>query len=232
MSDTPRDPTNEHDERDERLAALLETEPLDEVTRARLVRTAMAAIDSGDAAEGGGSRRAGSRLRWLSAAAAIVVVLAVGLAVFARNDSDSEPTAARASRVPSTPSLDTTTDLTIDPEAADGLEFRDVSNLRRLGELGDVGSAAKLRRAIAGAEASAPARESKASDEAAQATSVLPRAATTGGCVPSLPGDVVGFGSGTAHGQAVTVYLVKRKDGSRVAVTVDANCTTGEPVPI
>src|SRR3954451_15341355 len=95
MNDAPRDPT---DARDERIAARLEAEPLDDLTRARLVRTAMAASEPGAAATARKRATSGSRLRWLGVAAAIVLVLAVGVAVFARTNSDSAPTAARASR--------------------------------------------------------------------------------------------------------------------------------------
>ena len=55
--------------RDERLAAWLEPEPLDEVTRRRLVSTAMR------------ETRPSHAFRWIATAAAIVVVLAGGLAL-------------------------------------------------------------------------------------------------------------------------------------------------------
>src|SRR3954449_6542907 len=92
MSDISRDPT---DERNERIAARLETEPLDDVTRARLVRAAMDAAASEASSSAADAPRSRTRLRWLSVAAAVVVVLAVGFAVLARHDSGSGPTAAR-----------------------------------------------------------------------------------------------------------------------------------------
>src|SRR5687768_7519992 len=82
MSDSLPDPT---DVRDERIAALLETEPLDELTRARLVRTAMDASTpvSTPASESPWARRS----RWIGAAAAVVLLGVVLVGVFARQQT-------------------------------------------------------------------------------------------------------------------------------------------------
>ncbi len=231
MSATPRDPTNEHDERDERLAALLETEPLDEITRARLVRTAMAAIDSGDAAHG-----AGSRLRWLSAAAAIVVVLAVGLAVFVRNDSGSQNASTQSAKA-----LRPNDEIEVLPWESVGTgPDRIASSLPQLGDLGDVGSRAMLRQAVTAAlPAHAQAFEergqtvspSAAADAAVSALpSVVEVDCPAGARPPS--GTTIAVGTGTVHGKSVSVWVVEQADGDRVAFAVDGGCVVGKPVPI
>ena len=221
MSETPRDPT---DERDERIAALLQTEPLDDLTRTRLVRNAMTASAPEAPSSGAAPSRARSGRRWLAVAAAVVVVLAVGLAVFVRTDSDSEPSAARSSRTPSPEQLDTT--------AAGDLEHQAFSGrAASLGDLGDVSTRALLRRAATTATATATDRAPKASDEAAGAITALPQTVTTE-CVPALRGDVVAVGTGTDRGTPVTVYVVRHQDGSLAAVTVDSDCAVGKPVPL
>jgi hypothetical protein len=220
MSHPPPDPPDEREQRDESLAARLAVEPLDDVTRTRLVRAAMDAAVPEAPPSAGRAPRSRSRRRWLSAAAAVVVVLAVGIAVLTRHDSGSGPTAARVTPGSAVPN--------------DGVETQQLSVLggvRALGDLGDVGRATTLRRAVAAAATAAPSSAAKGADEAAGATTALPRAAIPT-CTPSLPGDVVAVGTGTAHGKPVTVYVVEHKDGSRAAVVVRDNCAIGEEVPL
>jgi hypothetical protein len=212
MSDTPRDPT---DERDERIATLLETEPLDEVTRARLVRNAMAAAP-----------RAHSKTRWLAVAAALVLVLAVGLAVVVRDDSSSKPTAARSAPAPEDKAAGSP--MALAPERGSSAFAITPSDL---GDLGNVSSAAMLRRAVNAAEAAAPASAPASADVAARSAGSAPQAVTTS-CTAALPGAVAAVGTGTSHGKPVTVYVVERKDGSRAAVVVGADCDVGKPVPL
>ncbi len=69
------------DARDERLTGWLAVEPLDEVTRRRLVSTALAAAAEPDADAAHGATRRPHAARWIATAAAIVVVLVVGLAL-------------------------------------------------------------------------------------------------------------------------------------------------------
>ncbi len=219
MSDSPRDPT---DVRDERLAVRLETEPLDEVTRARLVRIALAA--TAETTTTSQPSRWSARTRWLAVAAALVVVLAVGLAVVLRDDSGSEPTAARAPKTGASESRSRS--------AADSSEldqnFSTDSGIRPLGDLGDVGSTPKLRQAVTAAGTDAPSA-SPLSERSAQAAATPAAAAP---CVIKPRGTIVATGSGTAQGEAVAVYVVERPNGSRVAVTVGPNCTVGKPVTL
>ena len=141
MSDSPHDST---DQRDERLAALLQPAPLDEVTRARLVHAAMDASEAHTEAAQDETPRSRSRARWFAVAAAVVLVIAVGITtVITRDDAGSGPTAARASRPPTLP-FESTTDLTISPEALRSAELRIIDTQVALGDLGDVGTNAKL----------------------------------------------------------------------------------------
>ena len=211
------------DRRDERLAERLRVEPLDDVTRARLVRTAMAATPSAAP-----SKRP-VRSRVLGIAAALVLVLAVGLAVFARNGSDSSttPTAARA------------------PKAADelsqGLSFSTWDDAVTLGDLGDVGSNGALRRAVLAADAfdtlGEPGEAVTAAPSAAAAapqSDAALRVITTACDTSAIDrlGEVVALGAGTVDGAPVTVYVVDRRNGSRVAVVLGPNCAIGKPVPL
>ena len=72
---------------------------------------------------------------------------------------------------------------------------------------------------------------SKSSGQDEQAATTLPRTTTTV-CADAPRGEIVGVGTGTAHGKAVTVYVLKRPDGTRVAVVVDADCAVGERVKL
>src|SRR5262249_38315256 len=82
------------DQRDERIATWLEAEPLDELTRRRLVAGAMQA--TAEAPSSAPSRRA---WRWIATAAVIVVVLVGALAVFtARGGDESRLSDARQQR--------------------------------------------------------------------------------------------------------------------------------------
>jgi len=132
----------EPDRRDERVATLLAVEPLDEVTRRRLVRTAVASAPS---------RR--PRLALVApVAAAIVVGLVVG-AVLVNRPDDPTPTAAPATTAGPEPRA-----------AGDGVPNEAVAAPPALGDLGDVTDPATLRQSLA------TARESEAADKAASSS--------------------------------------------------------------
>ena len=92
------------DARDERLAAWLESEPLDDVTRRRLVSTAMR------------ETRSSRAVRWIATAAAIVVVLVGGLALLTAQGGNDEREAATPAL---TPANDRATAGTTTPPFAD-----------------------------------------------------------------------------------------------------------------
>jgi hypothetical protein len=228
MSDSPRDPT---DVRDEVLAARLAVEPLDDVTRARLVRTAMAASEPGAQDATGGRPGSRSRLRWLAVAAAIVALLAVGLTVVVRDDSGSGPSAARASKAADAP-----TRSGAQSELALGTTdqaFSGRSDVQVLGALGDVGTKAKLRKAVANVTPppEAPAAAVIAVPDDAPLRSTISVGCDTAAAVQDL-GRPIAVGGGTLRDQPVTVYVVQRPNGTLVAVTISSDCKTGKPVPL
>jgi negative regulator of sigma E activity len=231
MTDDPRDPT---DARDINVAARLETEPLDDVTRARLVRAAMAASAPEDAVPAGvGPSRWPARVRRLAVAAAVVAVAAVGLSVILRDDPDSAPTASRAESRADSKATDELRERLASPSVTNGGASADAAGAQSLrvgsglGDLGNVGTAARLRRAIAAvapeADTSAAATASAPSPESAQ----LSACATT---AAARLGRVVAAGTGTVDGDPVSVFVVERSNGKRVAVVVDAACNAREPV--
>src|SRR5262249_60748355 len=78
-------------ERDSDLASWLEVDPLDEVTRRRLVTTALR--ESGDPA-----KRPSRAWRWIAAAAALVIVVTTGVALLTADGGDDEQRANHSDR--------------------------------------------------------------------------------------------------------------------------------------
>jgi len=187
------------DQRDERIATWLEPEPLDELTRRRLVAGAMQA-SSREAPSSGGSRRA---WRWIATAAVIVVVLVGALAVFTAqsgnesqlSDARKQPGQSRDQTQQSSPALGAASS----PIDVGGFGNLDVpANLRRLRT-----ALAHPRRAAVvpsnGGEAGSPSNE-----------------LSTAACRDQLPaGTIIAVGSGTLDGRRALVVLTDRGDGSR-----------------
>ena len=92
------------DRRDERIGAWLEPEPLDEVTRRRLVSTAMQRGRDRrlrpEREAGRDDRRSSVTLRWIATAAAIVALLVGALALFTARGGNDEPQAAAPVHTP------------------------------------------------------------------------------------------------------------------------------------
>ena len=195
------------DARDPRTAAWLAVEPLDEVTRARLVRAALAAADRPAEEPGGdGSGRAPHRTaRFLALAAALLVVLVVGLAVVVRRTSnDPTPTAADAPRAKAAPEAAQA------PSAggSGGTAEADATPtaLPALGELGDVSTEAALSAAVAPRAA-----------VATRTFGIVPACAVEAGRSLGTP---VAAGTGTIDGKPATVVFVQRPDGLSGAIAV------------
>lgn len=137
MSDDPTpggpgpDP-EEGDDRDERLAALLAVAPLEDHTRARLVRRALDAAPA--------RRRRPALL--LSAAAALLVIVVTGAAILTSGGGGQTSRAARRA-APTTPVAGSQAGIPA-PGSAAQVAPRD------LGAVGDVTNPARLRRAVAG----------------------------------------------------------------------------------
>jgi hypothetical protein len=184
------------DERDERIAALLPVEPLDDVTRRRLVSTAMR------------SQGTARQARRLMAAAAVVFVLVAGAGVAIAVGGGSDTSSSTAAREQAKAAL----------PAGDGTESFS-QQARDVGDFGDLGVAAnvdRLRRAFdaAGPLSVKPASPSNAASAAGQATAndqagsdALVSRFRALGCSPSTlpPGTVVALASGTLDGHPVIV---------------------------
>jgi len=224
---TPLRPPDADDGLDPRFDGLVEVAPLDEVTRARLVRTALAGADeqAPDGEGGQGPERPPARkplARILAVAAALLVVLVVGLAVLVpRGSDDSRPTALdvpsdSAKRAgptaPLTPDASAAPTAEAAPSAGSESAVLDAPSaslaLPSLGDLGDVSNATRLARA-------ASARLTRPFD----ATTV-----TVSGCAASAGnafGTPVAAGTGTIDGRrAVVVVVAAQPAGSRAVVAV------------
>lgn len=182
------------DARDPQVATWLEVEPLDDVTRRRLVSTA---LREGAAPEAPAPARPSKAWRWIAAAAVIVVVLVAGLALLTANGGHDERQATRRTAAEAT------------PKATEGP--------RDVGDFGDLDQAANLqalRDALSGSEGTrlgAPAVPApQAATDAAGSGSF-----STSGCSRGVLGTVLAQGTGTLDGRAVTVVLSRAADGKR-----------------
>lgn len=207
------------DRRDERIGAWLETEPLDDVTRRRLVSTALRERDAGP--ERQGPSRA---LRWIATAAAIVALLVGGLALFtARGGNDEQ----RASAPVHTPEEDggsaRSSGGLADTAAPQAAQVAPVD----VGDFGDLSRAANLARARTALERGlAPAAADSTSKSAATPDAESPAPGGAGASLPTLAcadrlpdGVVTAVARGTLDGRPAIVALTVLPDGNR---SVDA----------
>jgi hypothetical protein len=222
---TPPEPDSADGARDERMAARLAVEPLDDVTRRRLVNTAIRST--------GTARHA----RRLIGAAAAVVVLVVGAGVVVAvgsGDDGTTPSAARDKTASLLPQADAARAFTVESDASGVGDF---------GDLGVTANVDRLRRAF---DAAGLAAESKRGTAAASAPSAAVgtdgKLSTTEGsdalvarlralrCAPtSLPsGTVVAVASGTLTGSPVIVVDLVSAGGSHSfhAIAVDSCAVT------
>jgi hypothetical protein len=132
----PRPPRPPADGRDLRVAAWLAVDPLDEVTRGRLVRAALDATESASAPTRPARRLAAA----VAVAAALLVILLVGLAVLVPRTEDTRPTALDAPAGKRAAGVDAA------PESA-GASVPAVLVLPSIGDLGDVSTPDRLARA-------------------------------------------------------------------------------------
>lgn len=204
--------------RDERLAELLEVEPLDEVTRRRLVARALEV-----SATAGVRPDEGRRWRLLAAVAAVVVVVVVGIGVLLAvpggdgGDTDvalrngrakseqraTEPgTSAGEDSAASAPAADpragpSEESGSLDQSTAADFEGRD---------LGDLTGRAGRDRAVAAAAAVTAPEGNR--EEFAAATAAIP-------CSSEIATRDVLVGRGSYEGRAAFVVLRPRDDGTR-----------------
>jgi hypothetical protein len=185
-------PTDESDDRDERIASLLEVPPLDEVTRRGLVTRALAGGDE--------RRRPRSRRLLVPAAAALVVLvlLSVGALVLVTRGDDNGGTAARSTPAePQAPKDSGPAGEAAEPSPA---------GISDLGDLGELSETTDLRRRVA------EALRQAAPIERAAAPACLDRA-LTGSPAPSA------YGTGS-HGGRPVLVLVLPSRGDRMTVVL------------
>lgn len=175
--------------RDEHVASLLEVPPLDDVTRQRLVTRALTGAEQ---------RRARvPRVLWPAAAALVVLILVgVGVFVLVNRSGDDGGTAAR-----STPAAPDTRQS--EPHAGEA-----DASLADLGDLGDLTDEAELRRQLA------VARRDPSPTERGAAPACLDRAAV-GNPAPEA------FATGTHGGRPVLVLVLPSSGDSTTAVLLD-----------
>ena len=191
------------DARDERLAAWLEPEPLDDVTRRRLVSTAMR------------ETRPSHAVRWIAAAAAIVVVLVGGLALLTANGGNDERQAATPVLTPGSERSKAADSAA--PEAATAADGAvDVGDF---GDLDRADNLARLRTALQTGAASSFASTSDAASAGASA------ALSSSNCAAVFPaGTILAQGRGTIDGRAAIVLLTERGGTRSVDAVLEDRC--------
>lgn len=218
------------DARDPRTAEWLAVEPLDEVTRTRLVRAALAETDAaptpGHAVADEPDRSPNRAFRFFAVAAALLMILVVGIAVLVPRGSDeSTPT---ASDLPSAERVapEAAQAPASDPSGSSGSSGATApadaaAPLSPIGSLGDVSTKALLR---------AKARSLR--DPLFAQPTVLPLACAVEAA--RALGVPVAAGTGTVAGEPATVILVERAERrgtlASAIVVVDRSCRPGPSV--
>ena len=186
------------DERPE-IAEWLRVEPLDDVTRRRLVGTALRESE----APGVHERKRQSRAwQWIGAAAALVVVLVVGLALLSAEGGNDEPQATRAPAA-------------IVPKSELG-----TTGVGDFGDLDRAANLASLRRALSdrvtGAASSAPAAGAAAAADSTFGSASGSHSNSSLTCSDDLPhgATIAATGTGTLDGRPTTVLLLRGSDGT------------------
>lgn len=224
----PTPPTGPDDrsdpDRDPRVAGWLAVEPLDDVTRTRLVGTALAgaaAASSADTADARtaagdpavtpiGPRRRSPYATLVSVAAAVLVALVVVGAVLLPGDGDDSTRTAKGT--PPTASASAASGQAGDSARApqdSALAEADAVPLAlpSLGDLGDVSTEARLARA---------ARVAFAAGPNASTTPVIGCAVTEAGAL----GTPAAAGTGTIDGRPAVIVVVAGGSGANAAVAV------------
>ncbi len=195
----------------ERLRGLLDVEPLDELTRRRLVTTAVRA-----------SAPPSRSRRWVAAAAAVVVlVIGGGVALLvAGGDDTTTPTALNDLGKSATPN-------TTPPNATPGSPTAEaVTAPVDAGDFGDLSDARNLARARASLGADSPLRSTGQADNATAPSS---GASATSGlaafpCADELPeGTVVAAGTGRFGSRDAVVVAIDQPDGTQTVAAVVAD---------
>jgi hypothetical protein len=194
------------DARDERLVAWLEPEPLDDVTRRRLVSTAMR------------RSRDSHALRWIATAAAIVVVLVGVLALVTAQGGKDEHQASAPVRTPASVSDNSRASSQGGASPVSGAAAPESSSAFAAGavDLGDFGdldraaNLARLRRAFEESGSNFANSDAKGTNSATAAESAaLP-------CRDRLPaGTILAVATGMLDGRRAVVVVIDQGDGTR-----------------
>jgi hypothetical protein len=191
MADDPRT-----EGRDPQVATWLEVEPLDDLTRRRLVSTALGE-------SGVPTKRPSRAWRWMAAAAAVVLVGGITLAVVTAGGGHDEQRASTPVRTPS---------------AADSLtpQSEAVNGAPGVGDFGDLNQPANVAR-LRGALAADTSFSTKDSSSATPAPAAAAGAASRLTCFFAVPENatMVATGTGTLDGRRATVALFEKPDGAR-----------------
>lgn len=216
---TPPSPPGPDDTRDPRVAAWLAVDPLDDVTRARLVRDALAGSADAPTARPHPHRR--RTMAVVGVAAAVVAALVVVGAVLVPRGDDTTPSAvdapaSKARPEASRPAGDSSAaGATAEAPPAETLR---PGPLPALGDLGDVSSEAKLERA---------ARGSLSVPLGSPSTPLTGCAAAAGRAF----GTPIAVGTGRIDGRRATVVAAHQAAGSTAVVAV-AGRTCGRAVSV
>ncbi|MET0275813.1 MAG: hypothetical protein ABW211_03080 [Acidimicrobiia bacterium] len=206
------------DPRDDELAARLAVEPLDELTRRRLVARAMSEseVDAAPASPTGPSVR---RLRWLVAAAAALLVVVLGSVAILRNNGSNDATVASRDRTR------VVTGSTVDPqqkgaaapnaEAAAGSSADSAfgSTGIALGDFGDLSKAAARTRVLAAIDAAN-----------LQSPSGITEGIDRSACRDPDSDPVLATATGTYAGRPARVLVTEAGEGRRVLLLISDPC--------
>jgi hypothetical protein len=216
------------DRRDERLAELLDVEPLDELTRRRLVARALEESSPGRADPEPAETLRRGRWQPFAAAAAIVVVLVAGLVVLLGGDgSDPPEQALRPSRPAEVAPRDADSRAASPAPASRGASSSagDVEvEGSGLGDFGDLSQPANRVRAVEAALADRLAGSPR-TDATGDTTAFAAASPAAAACSPVGATSVVAYGTGTFHDRPALVVVTRRDDGSaRVRLVVGDPC--------
>jgi len=205
------------DARDERLGRMLEVEPLDDVSRRRLVRTAM------QASEPAATPRRAWRL--VAAASVVAVVVAGGVTYLATRDTTTtQPTAlagghakdhGTASVAPSAAAPSGASD----SQRAEQPKIEASGSVTDLGDFGDVATNTELNRVrtafSASAAAGAPSAQSGTSENSSTRVASLLSDLRAQSCAADLPeGTIVALGRARFGARDAIVVKTQQPDGS------------------
>ena len=189
------------DARDPQVAGWLEVEPLDDLTRRRLVSNALRETEAP-------ARRPARAWRWIAAAAALVVVVTGTVAVVTARGGHDEQQATAPVRTPEAAG-DATAKALAAPDVGDFGDLDRPENLAALRRALDSPPSAAAAAAPQAAGDSGFASDSGASERSSAGASLSQ-------CSVRLPdGIVVAQGQGTLDGRRATVVLTETADGKR-----------------